>query len=286
MTQQDVSRIKEKYGLDQPLPVQYLKWFRSTFIELDFGRSYITGRPVSEMILERIPATLELMGTAFITAILMSIVIGVLSALNRGGFFDQLFSMVSVAGMSIPVFWFGLMAILVFSVKLGITPSGGREALSESVSRAGRLPYLILPSCVLAVAYLSTWSHYIRSGLIEALDQDFIRTARAKGLAEKAVVLKHALRCAILPFVASVSMQVSTLFTGAVITETVFSWPGMGTMFYQGILRQDYTRILGIVVVASLCIILFNTLGDLACYILDPRGREGLERGLSGREPV
>ncbi len=286
MTQQDVFRIKEKYGLDQPLPAQYLKWFKTTFIKLDFGRSYITGRPVSEMILERLPATLELMGTAFLIAILLSLLIGVLSALNRGGFFDQLFSIVSVAGMSVPVFWFGLMAILVFSVKLGIAPGGGRETLSETSSLAGRLGHLVLPSCVLAVAYLSTWSQYIRSGLIEAVDQDFIRTARAKGLAEKSVILKHALRSAILPFVAAVSMQVSTLFTGAVITETVFSWPGMGTMFYQGILRQDYTRILGIVVVASLCIILFNAIGDIACYILDPRGRESLEKGFREREPV
>jgi peptide/nickel transport system permease protein len=178
------------------------------------------------------------------------------------------------------------MAILVFSVKLGVLPSGGRGPVAETASAGRRLSHLVMPACVLALAYFSTWSRYIRAGLVETVNEDFIRTARAKGLAEKAVILKHALRSAVLPFVAAVSMQVSTLFTGAVITETVFAWPGMGTMFYQGIQRQDYTRIMGVVVVASLCIILFNTLGDLTCFLLDPRGRSHWEDGTRGKEPA
>lgn len=277
MTEEDVARIREELGLDKPLPLQYLYWFKSTFLQLDFGRSYITGRPVSEMILQRIPATFELMGTAFLLALIFSFLIGALSAVYEGRLLDQVFSMFSIAGMSVPVFWMGLMAILLFSVKLGVLPAGGRGPVGEAASFKDHLAHLILPSSVLALAYLSVWSRYIRSGLIEAFGEDYIRTARAKGMSEAGVIFKHAMRGGIISFVAAVSMQVSTLFTGAVITETVFSWPGMGLMFYHGIQRQDYTRILGVVVIASLFIIIFNILGDITCFILDPRSRGSID---------
>ncbi len=286
MTQEDVIRTKENLGLDKPLPLQYLRWFKSTFLKLDFGKSYITGRPVSEMILERLPATLELMGTAFLIAIILSLLSGVISALNRGRVLDQFFSVVSVAGMSIPVFWFGLMAILIFSIKLGVFPAGGRSTIGAPFSLKDHLIHLVLPASVLALAYFSTWSQYIRTGLIEALSGNFIRTARAKGLRKRGVIFKHAMRNAVLPAVAAVSMQVSTLFTGAVITETVFSWPGMGRLFYEGLQRHDYSRVLGIVVVASLSIIIFNIIGDFVCILLDPRSRPGMiESDMGGGNP-
>ena len=271
ISDRDIRRIKDNMGLDDPLPVQYLRWFKSIFIELDFGTSYITGRPVAAMILERLPATLQLMGTAFIIALAAGLLIGILSALNRGGLLDQIFSMVSVAGISIPVFWFGLMAILLFSVKLDIFPAGGMGNVGSS---GVSFRHLVLPASVLGLAYLAAWGQSIRTGMIETMKLDFITTARAKGLGSAMIVYKHALRRSILPAVAAVSMQVSTLFTGAVITETVFAWPGMGMMFYQGLQRHDYTRVLGIVVIASLVIILFNLIGDLICVLLDPRGRE------------
>ncbi|HMA76185.1 MAG TPA: ABC transporter permease [Candidatus Krumholzibacteriaceae bacterium] len=282
MTQEDVVRAKENLGLNRPLPVQYLRWLKSTFLQLDFGKSYITGRPVSEMIIERLPATLELMGTAFIIAVLASLLFGIISALNRGGFADQLFSVISVAGMSIPVFWFGLMAILVFSIKLGVLPSAGRVSVGEAFSLKDHLSHLVLPASVLAFAYFSMWSQYIREGFIEALSGTFIQTAKAKGLRRGKVIFKHAMRNALLPTVAAVSMRVSTLFTGAVITETVFSWPGMGRLFYEGLQRHDYTRVLGIVVIASLCIIVFNIIGDFICIVLDPRSQAGMKKSYSG----
>ena len=271
ISDRDIARIKENMGLDQPLPLQYLRWFKSTFLELDFGTSYVTGRQVSDMILERFPATLQLMGTAFLLALIAGLLIGVISALTRGGIIDQLFSMISVAGISIPVFWFGLMAILLFSIKLDLLPAGG---MGDIETGGVSFKHLVLPACVLGLAYLSSWGQYIRTGMIETMQLDFITTARAKGLGSPAILLKHALRRSILPAVAAISMQVSTLFTGAVITETVFSWPGMGMMFYQGLQRHDYARVLGIVVIASLVIIIFNFIGDLICILLDPRGRE------------
>lgn len=271
VSEQDLQRIRENFGLDRPLAVQYFYWFRRVFLHFDFGKSYVTGRPVSRMILERIPATLELMGSAFLLALAAALVMGIAAALWRDRFLDHCFSLVTTAGMSMPVFWLGLMAIVVFSLKLRILPTGGRETIGGGGSIADHVNHLILPASVLAFAYLASWSRYLRTGLVETIASDFVRTARAKGLSERIVVLKHALRNAVLPFITVVVLQIPSLFTGAVITETVFSWPGMGRMFYEGLRRQDYTRVLGIVVVSSLLIILFNLVGDILCMAIDPR---------------
>ncbi len=267
----DLERIERNLGLDEPLPVQYLLWFRQVFLRLDFGRSYVTGESVSKMILERLPATLELMGLSFLIALLAGLLIGVASALKQGGTADEIFSILSAVGLSVPVFWIGLMAIGFFSLKLGILPSGGRETIGADPSILDHIRHLALPVSVLSLTYLASWSRYVRAGMLEAVNGDFIRTARAKGLGERAVIFKHALRNALPPVVTVVFMQVPTLFTGAVITETVFSWPGMGRLFYEGLQRQDYSRVLGIVVIASLLIVLFNLIGDLVCAAIDPR---------------
>lgn len=267
----DLERIRENFGLDKSPAVQYLLWFRQVFLHLNFGRSYVTGEPVSRMILERVPATLELMGAAFAAALLLGIGLGVLAALRRGGLIDQLFAVLTNIGVSVPVFWLGLMAIALFSLKLDLLPSGGRSVIGEPSSAAGHFKHLILPTCILSLAYLASWGRYVREALIDAIRGDFIRTARAKGLGERVVVFKHALRNAILPLLTVVAMHIPSLFTGAVITETVFSWPGMGRLFFEGLQRQDYTRVLGVVVVASFLIIISNLLGDLLCAAVDPR---------------
>jgi peptide/nickel transport system permease protein len=271
VSESDIERINRNFGLDRPLAVQYLLWFRQVFLRFDFGTSYVTGRPVSEMILERLPATLELMGAAFILALMFGAAIGVLSALWRGRFMDNLFSIVSNVGISVPVFWIGLMAIYIFSLRLGLFPAGGRETIGGPGSPADRIMHLVLPASVLSLAFLASWSRYIRAGLLDAVGEDFIRTARAKGLSERAVILKHALRSAVLPVITIVFLHLPALFTGAVITETVFAWPGMGRMFYEGLQRHDYTRVLGVVIVSSFLIILFNLIGDLLCALADPR---------------
>jgi peptide/nickel transport system permease protein len=283
-TGEDVARIRENYGLDRSLPVQYLMWFRQVFLRLDFGRSYVTGRPVIAMIAERIPATLELMGAALLLAVLAGGALAVLASLRGGERADGFFTIVTTAGISVPVFWLGLIAIYIFSARLGFLPAGGRAA-GDGAALADRLRHIILPASVLAVAWLATWSRYLRAGLIDSLGGSYIRTARAKGLAERKVVLKHALRGAVLPAVTVLAMQIPALFTGAVITETVFAWPGMGRLFYEGLQRQDYTRVLGIVVIASVLIILMNTAGDVLNMLLDPRTRpvEGeVSRGGAG----
>jgi peptide/nickel transport system permease protein len=291
----DLARIRASFGLDKPLPVQYLCWFRQVFLRFDFGTSYVTGRPVSEMIRERIPATFELMGAAFAISLVLGVALGVVSALRRDGVVDQLCSIVSSVGMSVPVFWLGLIAIYVFSLRLGLFPSGGRETIGAPPSLADGLRHLVLPASVLSIAFLASWSRYTRSRLIDAIEGDFVRTARAKGLSERAVIWKHALKNAAIPLLTVVAMQIPALFTGAVITETVFSWPGMGRMFYEGLERHDYARVLGVVVISSFLIILFNVVGDLLCMAIDPRisaemgfgnapGRTASRRGAGERE--
>ncbi len=275
-TGEDMARIRENYGLDRSLPVQYLMWSRQVFLRLDFGKSYVTGRPVRTMIAERVPATLELMGAALILAIAAGGLLAILSAIRGGDRTDGLFTVITTAGISVPVFWLGLLAIYIFAIKLGLLPAGGR-ASGEGVTIADRIRHIILPASVLSIAWLATWSRYLRSGLIDSLNGRFIRTARAKGLTERTVVLKHALRGAVLPAVTVLAMQIPALFTGAVITETVFAWPGMGRLFFEGLQRQDYTRVLGIVVIASILIILMNMAGDLLNMILDPRTRPAEE---------
>jgi peptide/nickel transport system permease protein len=272
-TGEDVARIRENYGLDRSLPVQYAMWFRQVFLRFDFGASYVTGRPVSRMIAERVPATLELMGAALLLAITAGGVLAIVSAVRGGERGGSIFTIVTTAGISVPVFWAGLIAIYVFAIRLGWLPAGGRAGAEAPI--AERLRHLILPATVLSVAWLATWSRYLRSGLLDTLGGRFIRTARAKGLAERTVVMKHALRGAALPAVTVLAMQIPALFTGAVVTETVFSWPGMGRLFYEGLQRQDYTRVLGVVVIASVLIILMNTAGDVLNMILDPRTRPG-----------
>ncbi|MDD3643505.1 MAG: ABC transporter permease [Candidatus Krumholzibacteria bacterium] len=269
----DVARIREQFGVDRPLPVQYLLWFRQVFLRFDFGTSYVTGRPVGRMIAERLPATLELMGSALLLALAAGGALGTLAAVRRGTAVDQVFTLATSAGLSIPVFWLGLAAIWLFSIRLGVLPAGGREPIAAGAGWAGRIAHLILPAAVLAVAWCASWSRYLRAGLVEILDGDFIRTARAKGLAERSVVLKHAMRGAVLPAATVLVMQLPALFTGAVITETVFAWPGMGRLFYEGLQRGDSSRVLGIIVISSLLIVLMNALGDVVCMALDPRAR-------------
>jgi peptide/nickel transport system permease protein len=288
-TEADLERIRANLGLDRPLPLQYLLWFKRVFLHFDFGKSYTTGEPVSRMILDRIPATLELMGTAFAIAVVLGLSMGIASALRRERFVDHLFSVISVAGMSVPVFWLGLVAIYVFSLKLGALPSGGRETIGVPLNFIDHVRHLVLPSAVLSIGFLASWSRYARAQLISAIQGDYVRTARAKGLSEASVIGKHALRNAALPVLTSIVMQIPTLFTGAVITETVFSWPGIGRLFYEGLERHDYPRVLGVVVIFSFLIIFFNLVGDLLYVAVDPRislGRSDAEssKGASARE--
>jgi peptide/nickel transport system permease protein len=280
MSESDLARIRANLGLDEPLPVQYLLWFKQVFLRFDFGTSYATGQPIAQMIMDRLPATLELMGTAFFLAVVLGISMGISSALRRGGILDQLFSLISVFGL-----WLGIIAIYVFSLKLGLFPSGGRTTLGAPAGFFDHARHLVLPACVLSIGFLASWSSYTRAQFIGVIRGDFVRTARAKGLSESAVIWKHAMRNAALPILTVIVMQIPTLFTGAVITETVFSWPGMGRLFYEGLERHDYPRVLGVVVIFSFLIILFNLIGDLLCAAIDPRiSLAGVNSGIRERK--
>ncbi|MEE9268653.1 MAG: ABC transporter permease [Candidatus Krumholzibacteria bacterium] len=269
----DLARVRANFGLDRPLPVQYAKWLERVILHGDLGHSYVTGEPVARMIWQRLPATLELAGSALLLALLAGMGVGILSALYPRTKLDTFFTIMSLLLISIPVFWSGLMAMMLFAVKWGLLPSAGLQTVGMGFSVADHLQHLVMPSVVLALVFIASWSRYMRASLTEVLAKDFIHVARAKGLSPVAVVLKHALRNAAAPVLTVVALNLPLLFTGAIITETVFSWPGMGRLFYEGLLRMDYSRVMGIVFIASILIALANLLTDCVYGYLDPRIR-------------
>ncbi len=272
---EDVARIRANFGLDRPLPVQYALWLERVVLHADFGRSYVTGESVIAMVLRRLPATLELMGSAFILASLVGLSIGMLSAVKRhtSPGLDSLLTVGSIVFISIPVFWLGLMSMMVFCVKWKLLPSAGMGTLGMPFSIGDHLRHLALPTVVLSLVFIANWSRYMRETLSDVLDENYIVVAKGKGLSTVALVLRHALRNALAPVLTVMAMSLPVLFTGSIVVETVFSWPGMGRLFYEGLLRQDYTRLMGIVFVSSMLVAVFNLLADWIYGILDPRIR-------------
>lgn len=266
-----IEAYRERLGVDQPVHVQYFRWLTAALTG-DLGTSFSTTRPVAEMIFERLPATLELMGAAFLFAAVCAILLGVLSAVRQYSWFDHLGTGLSFVGIAMPVFWFALILQLVFGVWLGWLPIAGTETVGAS-SLGDHLLHLVLPTIVLAFNYVAGWSRYLRSSLIGVLRSDYIRTARSKGLPERRVVGVHALRNALIPLLSIMALNLSSLFSGAVITETVFAWPGIGRMFVQAMFARDYPLLMGILMLGSLMVIVFNLVADLLYGALDPRIR-------------
>ncbi len=269
---EDLARLEEKLGLNRPLPVQYGIWLRN-FVTGDWGQSLASGRPVTEMIGERLLNTFYLMGTAFLLTLLLAIPIGVLSAMKQYSLFDYLATLFSFLGFSVPIFWLGLMAIIVFAVELGWFPAGGMRTIGLPFSLTDRLRYLALPVSLMAFHSAGQYSRYVRSSMLEVIQQDYITTARAKGLAERIVVLRHALRNALIPLITVVALDLPALFSGTLLVETVFAWPGMGRLFWRSALRFDYPVLMGIIIVTALLVILFNLLADVLYALVDPRVR-------------
>lgn len=267
----DVARIRAHFGLDRPWPVQYVRWLERVALHGDFGRSYVTGEPVLPMILQRVPATLELMGSAFIIALLGALAIAVLGALRPYARLDTFFVMLSLVLLSIPVFWSGLMAMMLFCVHWKLLPSAGMTTIGLPFSVIDHLRHLVLPSMVLGLVFVATWSRYLRATLGQVLDERFIEVARAKGLSHATVILRHGLRSAAAPALTVVALNLPLLFTGSVIVETIFAWPGMGRLFFDGLLRMDYSRLMGIVFFASILVAVFNLIADIIHGLLDPR---------------
>lgn len=274
---QELARVRINWGLDQPIHIQYVKWLWNA-LRLDFGRSYTSGQPVIAEIAERLPNTLLLMISSYILTLLICIPVGVYSAVKKGGWFDNLFTILSFAGMAIPTFWVGLMLMLLFAVQLGWLPAVGMfDPLIREKGIGIRimdvLRHMLLPLIAMTVGSLAGLTRYQRAAMLEVLDQDFIRTARAKGLPERVVIFKHALRNALIPIVTILGLSLPDLFGGAFIIETIFAWPGMGRLGVQAIFQRNYPLIMGIVMFSALLIVLGNLFADIGYALVDPRIR-------------
>ena len=267
---QDIERLRRAMGLDRPLPVQYVAWL-GAFVRGDWGYSYADGRPVLDRMLERLPATLQLVGLATMVAVIVSTVVGVVAAVRRSA--DRATGILAVAGLSIPVFWFGLVLQLVFANALGWLPSSGRTSFGGG-GLADRVAHLILPVTVLAVAHAAGWSRYLRGSMRLALAQPFANAARARGVTEGRIVLRHALRHALLPFATVILLDASIMASGAVVTESVFAWPGLGSLFTEALAKRDYTVLMAFLMCASVAVVMLSFVADVAVHALDPRTRD------------
>ncbi|MHB0885156.1 MAG: ABC transporter permease [Bacillota bacterium] len=271
ITPADLARMRHNFGFDQPVYIQYFKWL-SALIRGDWGISLERGRPVIDIIAGRLPNTLQLMAVSFVISVALAIPIGILSATKRYSWFDYGATTLSFFGVSMPVFWFGLILIVIFSVKLHLLPSAGMMSVgADSADIIDRLRHIILPAVVLSLSGIAGWSRYMRSSMLEVVRQDYIRTARAKGLAEKVVIYKHALKNAMIPVITVMALEIPGFFTGAVITETIFAWPGMGRLYYDSVMSRDYTVLMAILTIGAGLVVIFNLIADIAYAFFDPR---------------
>ena len=266
--------LRHDYGLDKPYYVQ-LGTYLKRIVTLDFGYSYRQRRPVLTLIGERLPATLLLTIMAFALAVLIGSALGAAAGLFAGSAADSIFTLISLILYATPVFWLGLMLVLLFSVTLGWLPAFGYETINAKMTILEHamdvLKHLILPASTLAAIYLAIYARLMRSSIIEVSHQDFIKTARAKGLSSASIVVGHMLRNALVPVVTVAGMQAGALIGGAVVVETVFAWPGLGRLTYDAVLQRDYPVLLGIFLILSVIVILFNMATDLVYRMIDPR---------------
>ena len=269
MSQEDLDRIAQQLGLNRPLPVQYGEWLWR-MLSGDWGRSYRDGQTVTAIIGSHIGATLQLMATSTVLAMTFGAWIGILGAIRRYSLFDSLATVGAMIALSIPTFWFGLVLIYVFSVWLGWLPSGNRYTIGDG-SPMNQIHHMIGPVMVLALVSTAVWSRYMRSSMLEVVNQDYVRTARAKGLSERSILIRHALRNALLPMITITGLHVPTLLSGALVTETVFTWPGMGRLFLDSISYRDYPVVMGILMFSAVLVLIGSLTADLLYGVADPR---------------
>jgi peptide/nickel transport system permease protein len=269
---QDIERLRRQMGLDQPLVGQYVSWV-TAFARGDWGYSYADGRAVAERLLERVPATLQLIGVSTLLAVVVSLVVGVASAVRKG--VDRVATIATVAGISLPVFWFGLVLQLLFANTLHWLPSSGRASFAGG-GLGDRAAHLVLPVIVLAGAHAAGWSRYLRSSMRGALEQPFIGAARARGVSDARLATRHALRNALLPFATVVLLDASIMASGAVVTESVFAWPGVGSLFTEALAKRDYTVLMAFLMCGSAAVALLSLVADVVVHALDPRTREAV----------
>jgi peptide/nickel transport system permease protein len=289
-TQAQVEQVRENMGLDKPVIVQY-GIFLADAVRGDFGDSIVTGRPVTTELLARLPATLELTAFAMLVAILVGVPVGVISAVKQYSLLDKFTSVLALTGISMPIFWLAMILIVIFFVNLGWLPFPGRLSTGYAVTSItglvlvdslltlnfaafwDGLKHLILPAIALGTIPMAVIMRMTRSSMLEVMGEDYVRTARAKGVVPRRVIFKHALRNAMLPTVTVIGLQAGLLMGGAVITETIFSWPGVGQIAYDSVNRRDYAMIQGVVLYGATLFVLVNLLVDVLYAVLDPRVR-------------
>jgi peptide/nickel transport system permease protein len=276
ITPADIERLRHNFGLDQPLPVRYIRWL-GMVLHGDLGYSTSNSESVTTAIVERLPATLLLAGTSFVLSLIIGVSFGIIAAVKPYSWIDYLVTTFAFFGQSMPVFWFALMLQLVFAVA-GITAFGYHFALpsagissSDDFDLGDRIQHLVLPTIVLSLLYIAVWSRFTRSSMLEVIRTDYMRTAAAKGLDRMTIIARHGLKNAMIPVVTIVALSLPGLFSGAVVTETIFAWPGMGRLFFNALGQFDFPLLMGYLVIVSFLVVFFNLLADVTYAWLDPR---------------
>lgn len=273
LSPEDIALKREALGLDEPVLVQYGKWLGELF-QGNLGYSFTNRRPVTERIGERIGATLLLTLSALLLSYVIAIPIGVLSAVRQYSTLDYVGTIFSFLGISIPSFFFGLLMIYIFALKLDLFPTGGTHTIGATATVGDRLWHLVLPTIVLSLQNTGVVMRYTRSGMLDVIHQDYVRTARAKGLSERLVIFGHALRNALIPVITLAGVQFPFLLGGAIITEQIFNWPGMGRLAVEAINQRDYPVIMGLNLLAAVMVIFGNLFADVMYGVVDPRIRQ------------
>lgn len=271
MTQEDMERLARQMGLDRPLLVQYFDWLWR-MLQGDWGVSYRDGQPVTRVIGRHLWATFILMGSSTVISVALGTWIGIRGATHRYSTFDYTATIGAMIALSIPTFWFGLVAIYVFALRLEWLPAGNMYTIGDG-SVSDILIHLIMPSFVLALVNIAIWSRYMRSATLDVINQDFVNTARAKGLTERRVLMKHVVGNALLPMITLAGMQLPQLLSGALVTETVFTWPGMGRLFLDSLNYSDYPVVMGLLMFSAILVLLGNLIADIVTATVDPRIR-------------
>lgn len=271
------AQLRASLGLDDPAPIQYVKWVTSALTG-NFGYSFNTNEPVTTVISRAFPNTLELFGAALLLALVIAILLGVISGVKQGTATDYGLTILAYAGIAMPVFLLGLLVDDVFGVALKWFPTSGTSSVSVTFNNpfsafVDHLWYLVLPMTVLAIAFIAGWSRYLRSSMIETVKQDYMRTARAKGVGPVALLFRHALRNALIPLITVVALDFGSVAGGAAITEGVFAWHGMGLLFLDSLGRRDYPVLIAMLMIGAVFVIVFNLLADILYGVMDPRIR-------------
>jgi peptide/nickel transport system permease protein len=274
VSHQTIQNLIHLYGLDQPVPVQYVKWI-TTYVQFwrvdAWGYSFVDGQPVTQKIFERVPSTLELMGTALAVTVIVAVPIGILAAVKQYSWSDKIITSFATIGYAIPSFWLGLMLSFIFAVQLRWFPLFGKYTFGQEGDPVNLVWHLVLPVSSLAIQSIAGWSRYMRSSMLEVLHQDYIRTAKAKGLPQRGVLYRHALRNALIPIVTLLGLSIPTLLAGAAITESIFSWPGLGYLGVQSVQTRDYPVVLAFTMIGGFMVIAGNLLADILYAVVDPR---------------